>query len=50
VVIQDFNIEEGLNNLLSKYDMLNAGAISIQEDDHERTLLIPLFDNEEAPV
>ena len=50
VVIQDFNIEEGLNNLLSKYDMLNAGAISIHQGDNERTLLIPLFDNEEAPV
>jgi LytS/YehU family sensor histidine kinase len=50
IVVQDFNIEEGLNNLLSKYDMLNAGAISIHQDDNERTLLIPLFDNEEEPT
>ena len=50
IVVQDFNIEEGLNNLLSKYDMLSAGAISIHQDDHERTLLIPLFEKEEEPV
>jgi hypothetical protein len=30
--------------------MLNAGAISIHQDDKERTLLIPLFDNEEELV
>lgn len=50
IVIQGFNIEEGLNNLLNKYDMLGAGAISIHQDNNERTLLIPLFENGEEPV
>jgi two-component system, LytTR family, sensor kinase len=49
-VIQNYNIDDGLDNLLSKYKMLNAGDITITEQGNKRTLLLPLFDKAEAPV
>jgi two-component system, LytTR family, sensor kinase len=49
-VIQNYNIDDGLDNLLSKYKMLNAGDITITEQGNKRTLLLPLFDKAEAAV
>ena len=47
-VIQNFNVDDGLDNLLNKYKMLNAPGISIMEEDNKRILRLPLFDNKEV--
>jgi len=47
-VVQNFEVDDGLDNLLNKYKMLNAPGISIKEQDNKRTLLLPLFDNKEV--
>jgi LytS/YehU family sensor histidine kinase len=47
-VVQNYNIDDGLDNLLNKYKMMNAGTVSVQEHQHKRTLSLPLFDVKEA--
>lgn len=42
--------DDGFNNLLDKYKMLNAGEIEISVHDHKRTLLLPLFGKKEVAV
>jgi two-component system LytT family sensor kinase len=47
-VIQNYDVDDGLDNLLNKYRILNEGNISIAEKDGKRTLLVPLFDKKEV--
>jgi two-component system, LytTR family, sensor kinase len=49
-VVQNYNIDDGLDNLLKKYKMLNAGEITITEQNNTRILLLPLFDKKEAAI
>lgn len=37
--------DAGLDNLVSKYEMLHTGAVRIGEHGKERTIRLPLFDN-----
>jgi two-component system LytT family sensor kinase len=39
------NADEGMENLVNKYKILQAGDIMIHEEDGERSLLIPLFES-----
>ncbi|MDB5278716.1 MAG: Histidine kinase [Ferruginibacter sp.] len=45
IVLQNYDIDDGLDNLINKYQMLNAGNVTIQEQDNKRILLLPLFDD-----
>lgn len=47
-IVQNYNVDEGLDNLLVKYKMLNAKNISISEQNNKRTLLLPLFAKKEG--
>jgi hypothetical protein len=49
-VHQTTHPDDGLDNLLNKYKILNAGAVIIREDGNERTLILPLFNKKEVPV
>jgi two-component system, LytTR family, sensor kinase len=42
---QSLNVDEGMENLVNKYKILQAGDIMIHEADGERSLMIPLFEN-----
>lgn len=48
-VVQNYFVDDGLDNLLNKYRMLNAGEITIKETGNVRTILLPLFNNNEQP-
>jgi len=47
-VLQNFNIEEGLDNLLNKYQLLNAPPITISENSNVRIINLPLFGGREV--
>jgi two-component system, LytTR family, sensor kinase len=49
-VVQNYGIDDGLDNLLTKYKILNAGNISISEKEGKRFLLLPLFTKKEVEV
>jgi sensor histidine kinase YesM len=49
-VIQNFNIEEGLDNLLNKYQLLNAPPITISESSSIRVIILPLFGGREVSL
>ena len=48
IVVQNYDVDDGLDNLMNKYKMLNARNIYITEQDNKRTLLLPLFDTKEV--
>jgi hypothetical protein len=43
-VMQHLQVEEGLDNLLNKYKLLNAPPVRISEDGEHRSITLPLFD------
>lgn len=48
-VVQQYDAaEDGLNNLLDKYKMLNGGEVNISVHENKRTLLLPLFGKKEV--
>jgi len=49
-VVQNYDVDDGLDNLMNKYRILNAGAIVINEKEGRRTLLLPLFEKKEEEV
>jgi two-component system LytT family sensor kinase len=49
-VVQNYNIDDGLDNLLNTYKILNTTGILIDESDNKRTLLLPLFDKNESAL
>ncbi|MEO6358744.1 MAG: histidine kinase [Ferruginibacter sp.] len=44
-VLQNYEIDDGLDNLINKYQMLNTRNMTIREQDNTRILLLPLFDD-----
>jgi LytS/YehU family sensor histidine kinase len=42
IIVQDLNLDEGLDNLLIKYKLLNAELL-IEEKDKMRKIILPLF-------
>ena len=48
--LHDMEVEEGLDNLLNKYKLLNAGNILVEERDHVRNIFLPLFRAKEDAV
>lgn len=48
IVVQNYDVDDGLDNLLNKYRVLNAGSIIIDEKEGKRILLLPLFNKKEG--
>jgi hypothetical protein len=45
VIVQNFNLDEGLDNLITKYRLLNAAAVIVSETNAQREIILPLFDS-----
>lgn len=43
-IVQDINMDEGLDNLINKYRLLNTLELEITENADKRTIVLPLFD------
>ena len=50
IIRQNLNVDDGLDNLVNKYKMLNAPQVTITDDSNKRKLLLPLFDKQEAAI
>ena len=50
IVRQNLNVDEGLDNLVNKYKMLNALPVTVTDYASSRKLLLPLFEQQEAAV
>ncbi len=50
IVRQNLNVDDGLDNLVNKYRMLNAEPVTIVDDSCERKLLLPLLNQHEFSV
>lgn len=48
IVVQNYDVDDGLDNLMNKYRVLNAGKIVIEEKEGKRILLLPLFNKKEG--
>lgn len=49
-VVQHYNPDDGLDNLLNKYRMLNTDGIVISEKGNKRILSLPLFNKKEVTI
>ena len=44
IIVQNFNIDEGLDNLITKYRLLNAEEVIVTEHATQREIKLPLFE------
>jgi hypothetical protein len=49
-VMQNLDVDDGLDNLINKYKMLKGGKIRINENENNRTMWLPLFNSKEATL
>ncbi len=49
-IVQNLDVDEGLDNLITKYRLMNMEEISISETADQRIFLLPLFNPENAVV
>lgn len=45
MISNDLDIESGLDNLVAKYRLLNAGNVVIRDGDKQRSIFLPLIQN-----
>lgn len=50
IIVQNLDMDEGLDNLLNKYRLLHPAGISIHENTKERTIVLPLLNEKEVPL
>jgi sensor histidine kinase YesM len=50
VIVQNLDLDEGLDNLITKYRLLNAEEIEVTETDTQRQIVLPLFDSNFVPA
>ena len=50
IIRQNLNVDEGLDNLIMKYKMLNAPPVTIVDDTDERKLLLAFIDQQEEVI
>ncbi len=50
IIVQNLNMDEGLDNLLNKYRLLNSKEIRVQEENGERIIVLPLFHKKEIEI
>jgi hypothetical protein len=48
IIRQNLNVDEGLDNLVIKYKMLNAPPVTIIDEPNERKLLLAFVNREEG--
>lgn len=44
IIVDNLNVDEGLDNLITKYKLLNAEDVQIMEKGAHREIILPLFD------
>lgn len=50
IIVQNLNLDEGLDNLVIKYRLLNAEEVKITESGTRREITLPLFDPNTVPA
>jgi len=50
IIVQNLDMDEGLDNLLNKYRLLHPAGISIHETAKERIIVLPLLNEKEVPL
>lgn len=45
MISNDMDIESGLDNLVTKYRLLNAATVTIKDDEKQRSIFLPLIEN-----
>lgn len=50
IIRENLNVDEGLDNLVNKYRMLNAPPVSITDQSAERRLLLPMLSPQEEEI
>lgn len=45
MISNDMDIESGLDNLVTKYRLLNDATVTIRDDEKQRSILLPLIEN-----
>lgn len=48
IIVQNLDMDEGLDNLLNKYRMIHPTGISIHENVKERVIVLPLLEEKEV--
>ena len=48
IIVQHLNQDEGLDNLITKYRLMNMKEIVVRETERERVITVPLFEPESA--
>jgi sensor histidine kinase YesM len=48
IIVQNLDMDEGLDNLLNKYRMIHPTGISIHENIKERVIVLPLLEEKEV--
>ena len=49
-VVQNYQVDEGLDNLLNKYRMIDGGEIRIEETQNKRIISLPLLEKKEVMI
>ncbi len=49
-IVQNLDMDEGLDNLLNKYRLLHPAGIRIHESINERIIVLPLLNEKEVPL
>jgi hypothetical protein len=50
IIRQNLNVDEGLDNLVVKYKMLNAPPVTIIDEQDERKLFLAFIDRQEEVI
>ena len=50
IIVQNLDMDEGLDNLLNKYRLLNSNAIQVNEENGQRIIVLPLFSKREVEL
>ena len=45
IISNDMDIETGLDNLVTKYRLLNESTVTIKDDEKQRSIFLPLIEN-----
>jgi LytS/YehU family sensor histidine kinase len=48
IIVQNLNLDEGLDNLITKYRLMNMKEIEVSESADQRIIALPLFEPETA--
>lgn len=49
-IISNLNVDEGLDNLMTKYKLLNSVSIQIKENGSQRNITLPLFQTRSVQI